>query len=114
MNVTQKEIVLISYPFSDLEGKKVRPAVVISSNNFNKKSNDCVMIPLTTVINDKPYSILLNQNDLDKGKLLKPSRIRVDKIFTVEKKLIVMSIGFIGDNIFGKIKKELSKILENQ
>jgi len=29
MNVSQKEIVLINYPFSDLEGKKVRPAIII-------------------------------------------------------------------------------------
>jgi len=51
---------------------------------------------------------------LSKGKLLKPSRIRVDKIFTVDKSLIVMSIGFVNDDIFDKIKKELSKIFENQ
>ena len=110
MNVTQKEIVLINYPFSDLEGKKVRPAIIISNDIFNKKSNDCVAIPLTTVIKDEPYSILLSQNDLSKGKLLKPSRVRVDKIFTMDKSLIVMSIGFVNDDIFDKIKEELTKI----
>ena len=110
MNVSQKEIVLINYPFSDLEGKKVRPAIIISNNNFNEKSNDCVAVPLTTVIKDEPYSILLIQNDLSKGKLLKPSRIRTDKIFTLEKKLVVMSIGFVNDVVFDRIKKELNKI----
>ena len=110
MNVQQKEIVLLPYPFSDLEGTKVRPALVVSNNFFNKKSDDCIMVPLTTVIKDEPYSILINQEDLSSGKLLKPSRIRVDKIFTVEKNLIVMKIGAINDRTFEKIKDEISKL----
>jgi len=110
MNVQQKEIVLLPYPFSDLEGTKVRPALVVSNNFFNKKSDDCIMVPLTTVIKDEPYSILINQEDLSSGKLLKPSRIRIDKIFTVEKNLIVMKIGAINDKTFEKIKDEISKL----
>lgn len=34
MNVHQKEIVLLPYPFSDLEGKKVRPAVIVSNDKL--------------------------------------------------------------------------------
>ena len=110
MNVQQKEIVLLPYPFSDLEGTKVRPALVVSNNFFNKKSDDCIMVPLTTVIKDEPYSILINQEDLSSGKLLKPSRIRVDKIFTVEKDIVVMKIGIISDSTFTKIKEEIIKL----
>jgi len=69
-----------------------------------------VAVPLTTVIKDEPYSVLLSQDGLSRGKLLKPSRIRVDKIFTIEKKLVVMSIGFVNDVVFDRIKKELNKI----
>ncbi len=110
MNIKQKEIVLLPYPFSDLEGTKVRPALVISNNLFNNKSDDCIMIPLTSVIKDEPYSIFINQEDLNSGKLIRPSRIRVDKIFTVEKKLIIMKIGIVNNTTFQKIKSELSKI----
>ena len=39
MHINQKELVLLPYPFSDLEGTKVRPAIVVSNNSFNKKSN---------------------------------------------------------------------------
>ena len=110
MNVIQKEIVLIHYPFSDLEGKKVRPAIIVSNDDFNRNSDDCVAIPVTTVIKEEPYSIFLNQSDLVRGRLLKPSRIRADKIFTLEKSLIVMKIGLVNDVIFDKIKKELNSI----
>lgn len=110
MNVNQKEIVLLPYPFSNLEGSKVRPAIVVSNDIFNKKSADCIMIPLTTVIKEEPYSIILNQEDLSSGKLLKTSRARTDKIFAVEKNLVIMKIGVINDKIFEKIKFDIIKI----
>lgn len=110
MNVNQKELVLLPYPFSDLEGTKVRPALVVSNDSFNKKSADCIMVPLTTIIKNEPYSIIINQEDLSLGKLLKSSRIRVDKIFCVEKNLITRKIGKINDKTFEKIKKEIMKI----
>ena len=111
MNISQREIVLLPYPFSNLEGTKVRPAVVISNNNFNKMSDDCVMVPLTTVIKNEPYSILVDQENLTSGKLLRSSRIRVDKVFAVEKKLVIMKIGIIDKETFGKIKFEFIKII---
>ena len=91
MDAKQKEIVLLPYPFSDLEGTKVRPAIIVSNDSFNNKSADCIMVPLTTVIKDEPYSIVINQQDLTSGKLLKPSRIRADKIFAAEKKLFAQT-----------------------
>jgi len=109
MNIRQKEIVLLPYPFSDLEGKKVRPAVILSNDKFNEKSDDCIAVPLTSVLKEEPYSINLNQEDLTSGKLIKPSRVRADKIFTVEKRLIIMKIGVIANQAFGKIKSELFK-----
>jgi len=110
MNVQQKELVLLPYPFSNLKERKVRPALIISNNTFNKKSTDCIMVPLTTVIRDVDYSILLKQEDLTSGKLLKLSRIRVDKVFAVEKNLIIMKIGTVNNHVFSKIKKEVLKI----
>ncbi|MBS3098813.1 type II toxin-antitoxin system PemK/MazF family toxin [Candidatus Pacearchaeota archaeon] len=73
------------YPFSNQEGSKVRPAIIVSNNNFNKRCEDCVMVPLTTVIKDEPFSLILTQDNIESGKLLKRSRIRIDKIFTIKK-----------------------------
>jgi len=111
MNFQQKEIVLLPYPFSNQEGVKVRPAIIISSNNFNKKSEDCVVLPLTSVIKEVPYSVLITQKDLISGNLLKSSRIRIDKIFTIRQDLVRMKIGMVNNNIFEKIKAEISKII---
>jgi mRNA interferase MazF len=111
MQIRQKEIVLLPFPFSDLEGTKVRPALVVSNDSFNAKSDDCVMVPLTTVIKDEPFSVLISQDDLSAGKLLRPSRIRADKIFTVEKKMVMMRIGSLKANTFNKVKDEIVRML---
>jgi len=110
MQISQKEIVLLAYPFSNLEGTKVRPALIVSNNQFNKKSNDCIVVPLTSVIKEEPYSIVIEQGNLVSGKLLKISRIRADKLFSVEKNLITMKIGMLKENSFEDVKKEIFKI----
>ncbi|MBI2559191.1 type II toxin-antitoxin system PemK/MazF family toxin [Candidatus Woesearchaeota archaeon] len=110
MEIKQKDVVLLPYPFTDLKGKKVRPALIVSNDFVNNKSEDCIMLPLTSVIKDEPYSIVINQDDLSSGQLIKPSRIKADKIFTVEKRLIVMKIGTMSNNTFGKVKAELLNV----
>jgi mRNA interferase MazF len=111
MKVFQKEIVLIPYPFSNLEEKKVRPAIVISNNAFNKKSDDCLLAPLTSIIKDEPYSILIDQKDLYSGKLIRISRIRLDKLFVIEKDKVVFKIGILSEQTFNKVKKEFYTII---
>ena len=110
MNLKQKEIVLLPFPFTDLEESKVRPAIVVSNDQFNKRSDDCIMVPLTTVIKDSPYSIIIDQEDMRSGKLLRPSMVRIDKVFTVEKKLAAMKIGRLNDTTFKKIRNKLIEI----
>ena len=110
MTFQQKELVLLPYPFSDQGGSKVRPAIIISNDNFNRRCEDCVLVPLTTVIKNEPYSLVLNQDNLESGKLLKQSRIRIDKIFTIKKSLIMMKIGKINHDMLVKIKSEVIKV----
>jgi mRNA interferase MazF len=110
MQVNQKELVLLPYPFSNFEGTKVRPALVVSKEDFNKKSADCLMVPLTSVIKDEPYSVIIDNKDLLSGEIARQSRIRADKIFCVEKSLVSMKIGKINDKTFEKVKSEIFKM----
>jgi|TARA_B100002003_G_scaffold224261_1_gene229502 mRNA interferase MazF len=110
MIINQKDLVLLPFPFSNLEKTKVRPALVVSNHYFNSKSHDCILVPLTTNLNEESFSIIITQSNLDSGKLIKPSKIRADKIFTAKKDLITIKIGSIQTNILEKIKSEISKM----
>ncbi|MFW6285728.1 MAG: type II toxin-antitoxin system PemK/MazF family toxin [Nanoarchaeota archaeon] len=111
MEIKQKEIILISFPFSNKENSKVRPALVISNNKFNNYSKDCLVVPMTTILKHVKYSFTINQSDLVLGKLIKKSRIRIDKITPIEKKMIKMKIGIVNNKVLEKVKKELKLII---
>jgi len=106
----QKEIVLLPYPFTDLERNKVRPALIVSNDFYNKRSSDCILVPLTTVLKNEPYSIIIDQKNLISGNLIKRSRIKADKIFSIDKNLIIMKIGVVDDNTFKKVKIKLVSV----
>jgi len=84
--------------------------ILLMKHLINEISDDCIMIPLTSVLKEAPYSIQISQENLILGKLIKPSSIRVDKIFTLEKSLIMMKIGKISNMTFEEIKAEINKI----
>lgn len=111
MKVKQKEVVLLSYPFSNLQERKVRPAIIVSNDDYNFKSEDCILVPLTSVIKNEPFSILINTQNLFKGNLIRQSRIRVDKIFSMSKELIIRKIGILNDFTFEEIRNLIIRLL---
>ena len=107
----QREIILLNSPFSNLKQSKVRPAVIISNDRYNKKSDDVVVVPLTSNLQQTDYDMLITNKNLEKGNLIVDSRVKIDRIFSVDKKLIKMNIGKIDKQTFSKIKTILSGLL---
>lgn len=93
--ISQRDIVLLSFPFSDLKTQKVRPAIVISNDDYNQKFEDVIAIPMTSNLDVRDYAILISNKDLESGNLIKDSKAKVDRIFSVSKKLIKLKIGKI-------------------
>ncbi|NJM77115.1 MAG: type II toxin-antitoxin system PemK/MazF family toxin [Acaryochloridaceae cyanobacterium RU_4_10] len=83
MKVNQRDIVLINFPFSDLSGAKVRPALVISNQTYNVKNLDTVVLALTSNLSASDYKIFVSNQDLESGQLPVKSAIRADKPFSV-------------------------------
>jgi mRNA-degrading endonuclease toxin of MazEF toxin-antitoxin module len=89
MTVKQREICLLPIPFSDLTSTKRRPVLVISNNDYNFKKEDILVMAITSNIQDLPTSILIQQSDMESGILKSDSQIRIDKIYSINKGLIV-------------------------
>jgi len=109
--ISQRDIVLLSFPFSDLKSSKVRPAIVLSKTSYNKKHEDFVAVPLTTNLRKDQYSLVLTDKELESGHLIVDSRVKVDRIFSVSKKLARIKIGKIRQDSFMKIKDVLLDLL---
>ena len=111
MNVRQCDAVLLPVPFSDQTARKVRPAIVVSNDRINAASDDVILVPLTSVIKDVPYSLIITQKSFAEGELITTSRARADKIFTTHKSLIRMKIGKIKSSVLEEIKQEIIKAI---
>lgn len=93
--IEQGSLLLVPFPFSDQSGRKVRPVIVLSNNEFNKNSEDLIVAGVTSNLSKDKYSIVLANDDLEIGKLLSPCCIKVENLLKVDKGIIIKSIGLV-------------------
>lgn len=87
--LTVGSVVLVTFPFSNLKGQKVRPALVLANVEFN----NLILCQITS----KPYtskmSIRLKSTDFSTGGLPVVSYVRPDKLFTADMTIIKKVVG---------------------
>lgn len=98
--ISQRDIMLVPFPFSDQSGKKVRPVIVISNKEFNNHSEDLVVCGLTSNISKDKYAVRLSKNDLEEGKLFSQCSIKCENILKIDRELIIKKIGKINKKKF--------------
>ena len=106
----QGEIVLIPVPFTDLSTTKRRPVLIISNDKYNKTTNDLIVVAITSNLS-KP-AILLTNEDMTTGQLPIASVIRYDKIYTLDQKIVVKSLGKVSHEILTSVNKMIYKLLK--
>lgn len=107
----QQDLVWVNLPFSNLEESKVRPALVVSNNEYNKKGKDVIVCAVTSNLSEKDYSIVIDSKNLSQGKLPLKSRIRADKIMQIEKSLIINSFASIDNKTYDLLIEEIRKVV---
>ena len=104
----QFDIVVVPFPYSDQLAEKRRPALVVSSNAFNKKHGLLWVVMITSATNTaRPDDIALAANT--KTGLPVASVIRASKIATIEPQRVVRVIGTIDGKPANDIQKSLMK-----
>jgi mRNA interferase MazF len=88
----QNEIVLVRYPFSDLSGSKVRPAVVVQAPHI---SQDIIIVPLTS----KTTGLLAGEFPVSnwKNSGLNVASAVKRGLYTIHLSLVVKSIGKLSE-----------------
>jgi mRNA interferase MazF len=107
----QREMVLIPIPYSNLKSKKRRPVIVIPNNLYNQKTEDIVVIAVTSNIETKGYTLLITQKDMEEGNLPRDSMIRVDKIYSLSQLIVVKRLGKIKEATFERIIALLNRLM---
>lgn len=78
----QGDIILVPFPFSDLSGSKLRPALVVSSEQVNQ-TRDVICVQITSKVFDDMFFFPLRDEDISPALPLK-SGIRLHKFFTID------------------------------
>ena len=100
-------IVLVPFPFTDLSGSKVRPAVIVSNG---KIGSDVVVLFITSQPKLKGKHLVQIVPDRENGIKAK-SKIVCSKLATLESKIILGELGFISKPVLKNIDIELKKVL---
>src|SRR3989344_2407142 len=103
--ILQRDLLLVPFPFSDQSGRKVRPIIVISNNNFNENSEDILIVGVTSNVNKGEYNLKLENKDLEDVKLITNCTIKVENILKLDKNLIIKRIGKIKSEKLIEINK---------
>lgn len=102
--MTKGDIVLVPFPFTDLSSKKRRPALVLLSGDL-----DIVLAFITTkLFYEEEFSIVVESSD-ETG-LKKQSLIRLDKLVTLDKELVIGRLGKIPDSKLSEVNQKMVQL----
>jgi mRNA-degrading endonuclease toxin of MazEF toxin-antitoxin module len=100
-------VVLVPFPFTDLSGRKRRPALVISPEGFDDE--DLVLCVITSRLPERfsEWEASLEAKDMVEERLPKRSVVKVAKLFTMHRSLIARRFGAVKES---KLEEILSKL----
>jgi mRNA interferase MazF len=109
------DVVLISFPFTDLTATKVRPAIVISPNSYHQNGQDGLFMLITSNTERRAtHDIIISDTHPEYAQtgLKKESCVRVSKIVTLNKSLVVHKLGSLGARLSLLVEAQLRFFLE--
>ncbi|MEE9615637.1 MAG: type II toxin-antitoxin system PemK/MazF family toxin [Anaerolineae bacterium] len=106
----QGDIVLIPISFTDLSSQKRRPVIVVSNDAYNRKTMDIVVVAMTSNPAAADYSFTITSSNLEQGRLNRPGKVRVDKIYTLSQSIVVKTFGRVNSNVLDRIRSTLQNL----
>lgn len=107
----QGDIVLIPVPFTNLSSRKRRPVIVVSNDAYHRTTTDMVVVAMSSKSTSVEYSFVLRSSDLVRGRLNRPGKVRVDKIYTLSQTIAVKTFGHVKASILDQIRALLQDLV---
>jgi mRNA interferase MazF len=114
MKVSRGDVVLVDYPFTDRTGSKVRPTLVVSTDELHK-DDDAVIAAITSVVRVSLKSselfIDVSKPDARGSGLLSDSIVDCWNILTIDQKFILRRLGRLSGGKMKQVDECLKKAL---
>jgi mRNA-degrading endonuclease toxin of MazEF toxin-antitoxin module len=101
-------VVSVPFPFTDLSGRKRRPALIVSPEGFHEE--DLILCAITSRVPERlsEWEVPLAAGDMTEEELPKESVVKVGKLFTTHRSLIAERFGAVKEEklqeILGKLR----------
>ena len=102
------DVVLVTFPFSDLSAAKLRPAVCLADAG----RGDWVLCQITSNAYGDPLAVPLDSPDFIAGGLLVASVARPSKLFTASETLVARAVGTLTHATFQKVLAAVVSVLQ--
>ena len=100
---------LVPFPFTDLSGNKVRPCLVLSEQ---KNGEDCILSFISSVKRTRTGVFDIPVKATKANGLKTDSVIKIDKIATLQKKIILGELGMAEPALMKAIDMRLKKLFQ--
>lgn len=107
---TVGSVVLVQFPFSDLSGSKLRPAIILAYSG----NNDWVLCQITSNQYADGMAICITDTEFESGGLFRTSYIRPGKIFTANVLIFIRSVGTLKKSIQSVLVDKVVSLIRNQ
>jgi len=100
------DVVIVDYPYSDATGRKVRPALVVQADSKNQVLDDTIIALVTSQLRrrwDTHVEIDISTPDGKRSGLRLPSAVQCENLYTIDKKLILKSIGTLSGALMQRV-----------
>ena len=110
MRITQFDIWLADMrPAKGTEPGKIRPVVVVQSDNLNETHQSTIVCPITSNVNKNLKRLRVH---IPEGQIDKPSDILVDQVRSIDNQRFIKSIGKLTPAQAKQLKENLKAVLD--
>ena len=104
------DVIVVPFPFTDQTATKKRPAVVISSDAYQRERRDIVLMAITSQVRAAPTVGEIAVLQWQAAGLLKPSVIK-PIIATIEASLVQRRLGHLANDDESSLRRALAAVL---
>lgn len=98
------DVLSTTVQFTDGEGEKQRPILVVSTESYNRRMDHVIFCPITTT--KVPFATY-HAMDYAQGSLPVPSNVVVDTVFTVKQAKISKKLGRASERLMAKVLRDV-------
>ena len=104
MSLQKGDLVLLPFPFTDLSATKLRPAIVLWTNNIDVTVCFISSQSLNNISSEE-FIIEAGHSEFKQTGLKVNSKVIIPKIVTIQKNLIKRKLGYLGTNYLNQLNQ---------